>query len=249
LFTEEEKLDKQSYLPAYAQLAQILRQRISNETYTPGSRLPSEASLAKNFGVSTMTARQAVGVLVEEGLLRRVQGSGTFVRRLQIATSQFGLDSLRNILVDRENLEVRILKAAVEAASQTQQKALDLHPQDPVIVVERLIIHQAKPFTFQVGYARFDPESPIVETMLDTEVLTGLFFEGGGSSFMKGELKLLPTSFDAKEADILGTQPGQNAFKLEHIFYDFTNRPAAFGWFIVSPERMPLITRVGVWNE
>ena len=249
LFSEEEKLDKESYLPAYAQLAQILRQRISNETYTPGSRLPSEAALGRSFGVSTMTARQAVGVLVEEGLLRRVQGSGTFVRRLEISTSSFGLDALRNVLLDQEKLEVRILKTAVERAGRPHQKALRLTAQDPVIVVERLIMHLGQPFTFQVGYACFDPESPTVENMLDTQVLTGLFFEGGRSSFMKGELRLLPHTFDAREAEIMGGQPGGTAWKLEHIFFDFADRPAAYGWFIVSPDKMPLITRVGVWNE
>lgn len=249
LFSENERLDKDSYLPAYAQLAQILRQRISNETYTPGSRLPSEAALARNFGVSTMTARQAVGVLVEEGLLRRVQGSGTFVRRLEISSSSFGLDALRNVLLDQDQLEVRILKTAVEKAAPSHQRALRLTAQDPVIVVERLILHTGQPFTFQVGYACFDPESPTVENMLDTQVLTGLFFEGGRSSFMKGELRLLPHCFDAREAEIMGGEPGASAWRLEHIFFDFANRPAAYGWFIVSPDKMPLVTRVGVWNE
>lgn len=248
-FSQEEKLDKQSHIPAYAQLAQILRQRISSEIYTPGSRLPSEATIAKSFKVSSMTVRQAVGVLVNEGLVERIQGRGTFVRRLDVATSHFGLDSLRNILTDHENVEVRILKATVEKARGRQQEALGLATDDPIVVVERVILHRSQPFTLQVGYAVFDPESPIVETMLDTEVLTGLFFQENRSSFMKGELWLLPASLNEREADLLGSEIGENAFRLEHIFYDFQGRPAAYGWFLVTPDKMPLSTRVGVWNE
>jgi DNA-binding GntR family transcriptional regulator len=245
----EEKVDKQSPVPAYAQLAQILRRRISNGTYSPGSRLPSEAEIGRNFKVSGLTVRQAVRALVDEGLVERIQGSGTFVKRLDVATSHFGLDTLRDILADRENLEVRILKATVEKAHGRPQEALGLAIHDPVVVVERLIFHEQEPFILQIGYAVFDPESPIVENMLDTEVLTGLLLFNGSSSFMKGELWLLPCSVNESEAEFLNLKVGDSAFRLEHVFYDFADRPAAVGWFLVSPEKMPLSARVGVWNE
>ena len=245
---QKEKIDKKSYMPAYVQLANILKQRISAGTYEPGSRLPSEASLARHFGLSAMTARQAVGVLAEEGLVKRIQGSGTFVQRVGVATSHFGLDALRDVFMDNDHLDVRILKATVESAEGAPCRALGVDNGERLVVVERLILHQEQPFTIQVGYARFNPESPIVETMLDTEMLTGLFFENGPSCFMKGELRLLPACFDEKEAELLKCTSGACAFKLEHIFYDFSNQPASYGWFTVSPEKMPLISKVGVWN-
>ena len=245
----EEKIDRQSHLPAYVQLAGILRNRISSGIYQPGSRLPAEAALARDFGLSAMTARQAVGVLVEDGLVKRVQGSGTFVQRVGVVASNFGLGALRDIFMDKENLDVRILKATIESAAGEPGRALEADSDDPLVVVERLILHNRQPFTIQVGYARFDPESPIVETMLDTDMLTGLFFENGPSCFLKGELRLLPTFFDPKEAELLGRTQGECAFRLEHVFFDFSGQPASFGWFLVSPDKMPLISKVGVWNE
>ncbi|MGD9209470.1 MAG: GntR family transcriptional regulator [Desulfobacteraceae bacterium] len=244
-----EKIDRQSYLPAYVQLANILRQRISTGIYQAGTRLPSEVSLAKHFGLSAMTARQAVGVLVEEGLVKRIQGSGTFVQRIGVVTSNFGLGPLKDVLMDKEHLNVRILKATVELVTGATQQALQLVSDDHVVVVERLILHQQIPFTIQVGYARFDPESPIVENMLNTEMLTGLFSEDGPSCFMKGELRLLPTSFSSKEANLLEVSEGEYAFKLEHIFYNFSDQPASYGWFIFSPDKMPFVSKVGVWSE
>jgi DNA-binding GntR family transcriptional regulator len=243
-----ETVDKRSHLPAYVQLAQILRRAISSGTYPSGSRLPAEATLAKQYGVSAMTARRAVGVIVDEGLVRRVQGSGTFVQKLTVTASSFDLEALRRVLADQENLSVRILKTSVERASGITCQALAVAPDCPLIYVQRLLIHEGRPFTLQVGYARFEPESPVVEMMLDTTVLTGLFMEGGPSGFKKGKLRLLPTSFSEYDAHFLGEEPGGYAFRLEHIFYDAGDRPAAYGWLLASPENMALTARVGVWE-
>jgi GntR family transcriptional regulator len=166
-----------------------------------------------------------------------------------VATSHFGLGALRDVLMDKDNLDVRILKATIESANGAPCQALAVEKDERLVVVERLILYKGHPFTIQVGYVRFDPESPIVETMLDTKMLTGLFFEEGPSCFMKGELRLLPACFNETEAELLNSKTGAFAFKLEHIFYDFSDQPASFGWFIVSPEKMPLISKVGVWNE
>jgi GntR family transcriptional regulator len=244
-----EKVDKQSYVPAYVQLAQIIRSGISGGVHPPGSRLPAESALAKRYGVSPMTARQAVSLMVKEGLVRRVQGSGTYVQKPDVMGGSFSLGALQSILADQDNLQVRIRKASVERASGQICKALAVAPNTPLIFVERLILYKGEPFTLQIGYARFEPESPIVEMMLDTTVLTGLFLEEGLTSFKKGEMRLLPTAYDKHEAQLLGGKTGEYAFKLEHIFYDFNDQPAAFGCFLVSPQKMPLIGRVGVWGE
>jgi DNA-binding GntR family transcriptional regulator len=245
----QQEVDKQSYVPAYVQLAQIIRRGISGGTHRPGSRLPAESALAKRYGVSAMTARQAVTLMVKEGLVRRVQGSGTYVQKADVTSGSFSLGALQSILADQDNLQVRIQKASVERASGSVCQALAVAPDAPLIFVERLIIYKDEPFTLQTGYARFEPESPVVEMMLDTTVLTGLFLEEGLTSFKKGEMRLLPTAFSKHEAKLLGGKPGDYAFKLEHIFYDFNDQPAAFGCFLVSPEKLPLIGRVGVWGE
>jgi DNA-binding LacI/PurR family transcriptional regulator len=63
------------------QLQELLRGEITSGSYDVGERFYSQNELARNFDVSHVTAREAVGALEQEGLLRRVQGKGTFVRR------------------------------------------------------------------------------------------------------------------------------------------------------------------------
>lgn len=247
--TPNKKVNKRSRLPAYAQLANILRTGISQGEYPPGERLPSESALAKNHGVSAMTARQAVSVLEEEGLIRRIQGKGTFVRKVGVATSSFELEALRAILGDKENLAVRIVNAAVKKTPGIEKELLNLPPEAPVILVERVILYRNEPFTLHVSYTEFVPTAPSVESMLDTVVLTELIFQEGYSNFKRGVLRLLPTRLDEREALLLKMETGESVFKLEHLFYNFDNKPAAFGWFIVSHEKMPLTSKIGIWDE
>lgn len=211
--------------------------------------MPAEATLAKTHGVSTMTARQAVSVLEEEGLVSRAQGKGTYVRKIGVSACNFSLDAMTHTLADKDNLTVRILKSTIKKTPGMEKEVLDLTPHQPVVMVERLILHRNEPFTLQVSYSKFDPRSPTVESMLDTVVLTELLFQEGCSNIKRGVLRLLPTRLDEREAQLLELDRGATAFKLEHLYYDFDNHPTAFGWFIVSHEKIPIVSRIGIWDE
>lgn len=65
------------------QLEQILKSKIITGELLPKERIPSEKEIAETYGVSSITARQAVLNLVQEGLLLRKQGKGTFVTGLK----------------------------------------------------------------------------------------------------------------------------------------------------------------------
>ncbi len=72
-------LYSRSPLPLYLQVANILRRRVMNGLWSPGTKLPSLEALAKEFNVARLTARQAVEQLESEGLIWKKQGKGTFV--------------------------------------------------------------------------------------------------------------------------------------------------------------------------
>ena len=65
----------------YAELALKLRSDIRNGVYSDGERLPSENELVSDTGYSRQTIRQAIGILENEGIVSRIQGSGTYVRK------------------------------------------------------------------------------------------------------------------------------------------------------------------------
>lgn len=74
-------LNKNSSIPVYYQLKEIIQKRIQSSEYVEGGIIPSERELAKDFGISRMTVRQALNQMVAEGSLVREKGRGTFVAK------------------------------------------------------------------------------------------------------------------------------------------------------------------------
>ncbi|RDU23841.1 GntR family transcriptional regulator [Anaerosacchariphilus polymeriproducens] len=71
------EIDYQSSI--YLQLREVIRNKIEEGEYLPGTAIPSENTLADTYGINRLTVRNAIDVLVNEGLLKRVQGKGVYV--------------------------------------------------------------------------------------------------------------------------------------------------------------------------
>jgi len=80
---------KKNNIPLYFQLEQIIKSKILMGEFLPGEQIPTEKDLCETYQVSTITARQAILNLVNEGLIIRRQGKGSFVRE--------GLKKIKNI--------------------------------------------------------------------------------------------------------------------------------------------------------
>ena len=123
--------------PRYEEIAAYLRQ-LAMET-EPDGRMPSDAELCERFGVSRMTARQAVQQVVNEGLLYRKRGHGTFREPRKIHRA------LGSPLSFTENMRRRGLRASsrlltLETARPTPEDvaALDIDASETVTILERL---------------------------------------------------------------------------------------------------------------
>jgi GntR family transcriptional regulator len=75
-----QELDPSSDRPVFRQISDHLREAISAGRLSEGDQLPSEAQLIEHYGITRMTARQALGVLKAEGLVVSEHGRGSFVR-------------------------------------------------------------------------------------------------------------------------------------------------------------------------
>ncbi|MGV9454740.1 GntR family transcriptional regulator [Streptomyces sp. NPDC003635] len=99
-------------------IADDLRQQITNGRLQPGERLPSETVLAERHAVSTVTLRQALAVLQGEGLLEKIHGKGNFVRRPPRRITYVGSwGTLDPWTAAEPSLRVTVRSATVQAAA------------------------------------------------------------------------------------------------------------------------------------
>ena len=117
-------IDRTLYEPAYAQLVGILRGQISAGVFRAGDRLPSEAQLCERYGVSPMTVRRAVNILVDQGVVIAERGRGTFVRPLELGTAVFDMDRLQSLFRGEEQATVKLLEAHITSATERPARKL-----------------------------------------------------------------------------------------------------------------------------
>ncbi len=124
-----------------------LTQRIARGDLAPGTRLPSELELAAEIGVSRATLRDALRILEDDGLVRRIQGSGTYVtQRLRVPNSldvNFGVtDAIR-----AAGMQAGLAAGRhwTEPAGLSEAERLGIDPAEDVLVIERVRTADGKP--------------------------------------------------------------------------------------------------------
>lgn len=85
------KMSKQNSIPAYIRIADKLRSVIKDNSFKPGDFIGTEVELSKDNSITRMTARRAVQILIDEGLLERQPGKGVFVKQIQKSIHQIKL--------------------------------------------------------------------------------------------------------------------------------------------------------------
>lgn len=156
-----------SYVPRYVTIERSLRERIA--TMQPGDKLPSDAELCEEFGVSRMTARHAVQSLVHNGLVTRIPGRGTFVARPPVRRQMGSLLSFTEEM-RRRGLEAssRVLSRSREAPTEAEVAQLGLASGEQVVVVRRLRLANEVPMSIERAALH-----PALEAVLDEDLEAG----------------------------------------------------------------------------
>jgi DNA-binding GntR family transcriptional regulator len=139
-------------VPLYYQLETVLRQNISSGKWAVGHRLPSEAELGSEYGVSRITVRQALAPLEAEGLLRREAGRGTFVKEAPKFTGTLKLEgSLDDFISIVKTTSAKVISVEKTQASPEEAGLLGLEPGAAIIRCVRVRSHRSEPYSLVVN--------------------------------------------------------------------------------------------------
>jgi DNA-binding GntR family transcriptional regulator len=233
------------YEPAYLHIANTIAEQIGAGVYRAGDQLPTEQQLRARFGVSPMTVRRAISLLLDRGLVTTTQGKGTFVRSLDMGEAVFRLHEITEMWTDDDSVDVKLLEARIRPAEAPEAAMLQREPGEPLVYLRRLIQRRGIPLIYQVEHVVYDEHRPLVESQLRVTSLDGVLLAGAGEGVPSGRLTIQAVSLDAEAAKYLKVPEASPAFCLEHLFLDFEGRPVSWGRFLCRADQFRLSTSIG----
>ena len=204
-------LDKSSPTPLYQQLRTSLRDAIEQDLLAPDEALPAERDIAEEFQVSRITVRKAIEGLVEEGLVDRRHGAGTFVAS-RIRKSMSVLSSFSEDMASRGwQARSEWLSRSEGTVSPEESMALGLPPGMAVYRFSRIRYASELPLAIEhsviPGFCL-----PTVD-VVDTSLYAAL--ETTGNRPKKALQMLRAIAFDEEQAGLLGVAIGDPGLYIE----------------------------------
>lgn len=165
-------IDKSSPIPIYYQLEMKIRQMIESEQLQPGDALPSERQFTEKYNISRMTVRQAINNLVNDGLLYRQKGKGTFVAEKKFEQDLSGLTSfnedMRNLGFTPSN---KVLSFKLISGDKRIIEQLKLSNHEPIYEIKRIRLANDEPVALETIYT---PQK-IVGNMTEEDIAVSFY--------------------------------------------------------------------------
>lgn len=215
------KVSKDSPLPLHYQIKEIIQEMIENEELKPGDAIPTERELCDIQGVSRMTVNKAIMSLVNEGLVYREQGKGTFVskpkEKQQISELKGFTEEMeeKGLKTDTKVLSFRIKKA-------TKQNKLILNmPEDEnkIIEINRLRISENDPVAIETVWLPHYLFSDMTKDSIDGKSLYETFKKRYNYYPKKAKQTIEPILLNDYECELLDQSKDSLALMFRRITY------------------------------
>lgn len=216
--------DREPGQSRYGALAAALRERVIAGEWPPGSALPSEQTLASEHGVALGTMRRALELLVQQGLVERIHGRGTFVR-----AGLSGATMMRFFRFGDQAGEVptsRILSRQLASLSAEAARALGMAKGEPALKLRRLRSIGGEPCLLEDLWLPL----PLFQPLADAEpqqwgdLLYPLYAERCGVHVHRAVDEIRFDTLSASDARALGLPAGHPCAKVLRQAFDRVGR-------------------------
>jgi GntR family transcriptional regulator len=217
-------LDDEGHAPLYQKLHRALKSAITEKRLGPDEALPPERDIAEQFGISRVTVRKAVDALVEEGLVTRRQGAGTFIAA-RVEKSFSKLSSFSEDMISRGRVPHSTwLRRSEGSVTPEESLTLGLSPGTLVYRFHRIRFADQSPMAieFSTVPAVYLPSVEAVKTSL----YEALEVNGVRPTRAIQRLRAAPTSAD--HAELLGVKAGAPCLLIERRGFLRDGRPVEF---------------------
>lgn len=205
--------------PIYIQIHNDIKRAIEAGKWAVGDRIPSERELSRNFDVSRMTLRQAIQTLVDEGILERQVGSGTYVANQKVQEKMSGVTSFTDLMLTQGKQPTsKTISYHVMNPSLSEAEKLKLNEDDQVLRMERIRYGDDVPICFEVATV---PEK-LVDGLSKKEVTNSLYRAlEDKKQLSPGKAQQTVSAMSASEriAEYLSIKRGDAILRLRQVTY------------------------------
>ena len=225
-------------VPRYHRIAEALRERIGSGQLAAGARLDNQRKLARSFGVTLMTLRQALELLERDHLITRRHGLGTFVAAPSI---DYDILQLRRFAGDLsgkgEHVATRLLGTRFATADRRVAVALRLSPNARVLGLERLRLVDGHPMSLQRSFLPSPIGDEVVRADLALTPLHQVLEFKLGVVITHARETVSAVRLGRREARDLGCRAGEPAFESERVSFNATGAPIVFDRVFIPGDR------------
>jgi GntR family transcriptional regulator len=220
-----EILDKNTPIPLYYQLKEIFREKIDTGELKPGDLVPSERELSEKYTISRPTIRQALKELVNEGLLRREKGRGTFVSEPKI---NYGfiqkLTTFYDDMVEKGyTMKTKVIKQEIKPISKAMAIKLNIDEDESIIYLARVRYIENEPVVSVVNHIPYKLCPGLIKEELENKSLYQLLTEKYGLKPFKVKISLEPVLASEYDAELLNIEEGDPVHLMKNITYTENN--------------------------
>jgi GntR family transcriptional regulator len=209
--------------PRYRTIEQALRERVA--ALRPGDALPSDSQLCMEFGVSRMTARNAMQRLTEEGLVVRHPGRGSFVAEPPAHRRADRLMSFSSEMTRRGRVPTSIIVAReIRPASRSAAADLALREGEPVVFLRRVRCADGVPIALETAVLVGSLSPAIMSADLQGDSLHAAL-ASAGLGMRRGTATVTAAPASAEDARLLGVSRGDAMLVERRVILDGNGRP------------------------
>lgn len=224
----KEQISETNKHPMYLQLREILRSQIEDGEFIPGSAIPSENELAQTYGLHRLTVRNAITALVNEGLLKPIQGKGVFVIGEKIGRDLEKLSGFRQTMRERGVIPgTHVIITTRRPAGLKYAQILEILPEDHIYYIRRLCLAEEEPVSMEDIFIPCKLLSALESVDLNVFSLFDIY-KFNGIQVTKAWQTLSVTNLDAKDARILQIKPETKVLLFECISRDENGKVIEF---------------------
>ena len=222
-------LDKNNPIPLYYQLAEQIREQIQTGQLEAGAQIPSERELSETFAISRMTVRQAIGYLVQQGVLMVKKGIGTFVAEPKLTYDALHLLGFTEEVIRQGGTATsKVLEQGVVVPPFSVITGLNLKAHETTVKIVRLRLSQNVPLLLETTYVPTALCPGLELENLATQSLYVILERQYELRLTRASQTFEATKANEYESNLFGIEPGTAMILLEGVTFDNQARPIEY---------------------